>query len=112
MGRPGLTNHRKFRRLTRALGSPIVARGVLELVWDAAYECGDDYLGTAADIEQLVAWAGEPGTLARALADAGAPEGAGFIEPVDVAESAEPRYRIHDLWHHAPDYVAGRHARE
>jgi hypothetical protein len=72
----------------------------------------DDYLGTSDDIEQLVEWAGEPGALTRALVDAGRPEGAGFIEPAGGDEHGEPRYRIHDLMDHAPDYVAGRRARE
>lgn len=101
--------HRKFRRLKASLGSAIVARGVLELLWDPCYESGDDYLGTADDIEDLVGWAGERGALTKALVDAGAPEGFGFIEP--VAEGATT-YRVHDLWHHAPDYVSNRRTRE
>lgn len=109
MARPTLTTHRKFRRLKASLGSAIVARGVLELMWDACYESGDEYVGTSADIENLVGWDGEPGTLAKALLDAGAPEGYGFIEP--VAEGAST-YRVHDLWHHAPEYVAKRRQRE
>jgi hypothetical protein len=109
MARPGLTTHRKFRRLVRALGSPALARGYLELLWDSCYEAGVDYVGTAADIEQAVGWAGEPGLLARALVDAGAPEGDGFIEP---APGVDGGYRVHDLWHHAPDYVAKRRKRE
>jgi hypothetical protein len=108
MARPGLTGHRKFKRLTRVLGSPIVARGVLELLWDHCYESGDDYVGTAEDIEAIVGWTGEAG-LTRALADVGAPN-AGFIESVDDGSPA--RYRVHDLWHHAPDYVRKRRERE
>lgn len=98
-------------RLSRALGGPIIARGVLELLWDSCYECGDDYVGTADDIESLIGWAGDPGVVARALVDAGMPEGVGFIELVE-GESARPCFRVHDLWHHAPDYVAKRHKRE
>ena len=109
MGRPGLTRHRKFLRLSRALGSPALARGVLELLWDACYEAGDDYLGAAGDLEALVGWAGESGALTRALLEAGQPEGVGFIEAVD---SDAGRYRVHDLWHHAPDYVRKRRERE
>ena len=56
MGRPGLTNHRKFHRLTRMLGSAMLARGAVELMWESCYECGDDYVGTADDLEHLVAW--------------------------------------------------------
>lgn len=111
MARPGLSRHRKFLRLSRCLGGPIVARGVLELLWDSCYECGDDYVGTAEDIESLIGWVGEPGMVARGLAEAGMPEGVGFIEMVE-GDAARPRYRVHDLWHHAPDYVAKRHRRE
>src|SRR6476619_6831728 len=112
MGRPGLSIHRKFRRLVRALGSPIIARGVLELMWDAAYESGDIYIGTAEDLAAAVGWTDDPAILARALADAGQPEGYGFIEPISTADESQRRYQIHDLWHHAPDYVKKRHARE
>jgi hypothetical protein len=109
MARPGLTAHRKFKRLSRALGSPMLARGALELLWDACYEHGDEYVGTADDIEATVGWTGEPGALARALIDCGQPEGRGFIEPVPDGVGG---YRVHDLWHHAPDYVAKRRKRE
>lgn len=110
MARPGLTGHRKFRRLTRALGSAITARGCLELLWDSCYESGDENVGTAEDIEHVVGWTGEAGMLTHALAEAGAPTGVGFIERVEG--SGEPVYRVHDLWHHAPDYVAKRRKRE
>lgn len=112
MARPGLTGHRKFRRLARLLGSLIVARGALELLWDCCYEAGEDYVGTADDIEQAVGWTGERGVLARALVEAGAPEGHGFIEPVSDVVGEPIAYRVHDLWHHAPDYVAKRRQRE
>jgi len=46
-----------------------------------------------------------------ALAEAGQPEGFGFIDP-GQSVSAVPTYRVHDLWHHAPDYVAKRRKRE
>jgi hypothetical protein len=111
MARPGLTTHRKFRRLVRVLGSPILARGALELLWDSCYEAGEDYVGTSEDIENLVGWQGDPGMLTRALAESGAPEGFGFLEPVST-ESGRTAYRVHDLWHHAPDYVAKRRQRE
>lgn len=111
MARPGLTTHRKFRRLARALGSPITARGVLELMWEGCYESGNEYLGTADDLEAAIGWTGEPGMVAEALVACGAPEGHGFIEIVDP-ESAIATYRVHDLWHHAPDYVRKRHERE
>lgn len=85
-------------------------------MWELAYESGEDYLGTSDDIELSVGWAGERGVLTRALVEAGAPEGEGFIETLDTPASstvhAEPRFRIHDLWHHAPDYVKKRRDRE
>lgn len=108
MARPGLTGHRKFRRLARALGSAMVARGALELLWESCYEAGDDYVGTADDIEHLVGWTGASSVLTSALADAGQPEGAGFIELAGERQG----YRVHDLWHHAPDYVTKRRQRE
>lgn len=106
--------HRKFRRLTRLLGSHLLARGILEVIWDACYESGDSYLGTPHDIETLVGWEGEAGHLTRSLAEVGAPEGgAGFIEPVrQDPDETKTTYRVHDLWHHAPDYVQKRHRRE
>ena len=112
MARPGLVGHRKFRRLVRSLGSVIVARGALELLWDSCYEAGEDYVGTADDIENLVGWTGERGVLTRALAEAGCPEGQGFIEPISDTVDGAQAYRVHDLWHHAPDYVAKRRQRE
>lgn len=104
LARPGLTGHRKFRRLARALGSPILARGALELMWESCYESGDDYMGTATDIESVVEWTGVPGALVQALIDAGKPEGHGFIEPVYGIDK-EPTYRAHDLWSHAPRWA-------
>jgi hypothetical protein len=98
--------------LERALGSTMLARGALELLWESCYECGDDYVGTADDIEQLVRWQGEPGKLASALFDAGGPKGAGFIELDDSIEDSVPHYRVHDLFHHAPEYVTSRRSRE
>lgn len=111
MARPGLTTHRKFRRLARALGSQIIARGALELIWDSCYESGEDYVGTADDIETMVGWAGERGALAAALVDAGSPEGQGFIEPLDEGVRTPVRYRVHDLWDHVPQNVARRRRR-
>lgn len=112
MARPGLTGHRKFRRLARSLGSVLIARGALELLWESCYESGDDYVGTSEDIETLVGWTGEHGMLTRAFVEAGVPEGQGFIEPVSDVVGGPVSYRIHDLWHHAPDYVAKRRQRE
>lgn len=111
MARPTLMTHRKFRRLARALGSKLIARGALEVLWDFCYEAGTDYVGTSEDVEALIGWTGETGQLTAALVTAGAPEGRGFVEPVEPVEGT-PTYRVHDLWHHAPDYVAKRRKRE
>lgn len=111
MARPTLMTHRKFRRLERVLGSRLIARGALEILWDFCYEAGTDYVGTAEDIEALIGWTGDAGQLTAALVSAGAPEGRGFIEAVEPVLEP-PTYRVHDLWHHAPDYVAKRRKRE
>jgi hypothetical protein len=109
MARPGFIHHRKFKRLSRALGSPALARGCLEMLWDTCYEAGDDYLGTAEDVELSAYWDGEPGVLCEALLTAGGEGNPGFIEEV----SGRPgHYRVHDLYDHAPEYVQKRMARE
>ena len=79
MARPGLLQHRKFRRLARAVGSTALALGSLELVWSSAYESGDDYLGDEIDVESAAQWQGEPGALATALASAGGAGSVGFM---------------------------------
>lgn len=104
MGRPGLMRHRKFARLQRLLSSSpnskFIARGVLEVVWEAAYENGDELLGDELDLEALVGWEGEPKALASALVQSG------FVD-----ETVEG-LTVHDLWDHAPDYVKRRAERE
>lgn len=109
MGRPGLTKHRKFLRLAQTVGGKIIARGALELLWDVAYENGDDFLGDALDVEAAADWRGEPRALVRALLDAGGPGGAGFI---DEDPERPGCYRVHDLDDHSPDYVQKRLKRE
>lgn len=51
MARPGLTQHPKFRRLARLLGSAPLALGCLELMWEVCYQNGDPLLGDAVDVE-------------------------------------------------------------
>jgi hypothetical protein len=109
MGRPGLSSHRKFKRLARDLGGSYVARGVLELIWDTCYEAGDDYLGDMQDIADAAEWSGDPGVLARALWSAGGEGRAGFIED---APDSPGMFVCHDLWDHAPEYVQRRYERE
>jgi len=97
-----LSHHRKFARLSRLLGSEVVARGTLELLWDVAYENGDELLGDAGDVEYLGKWGGESGKLAAALVESG------FVD----ASDGDSSLRVHDLWDHAPDYVRKRRTRE
>lgn len=101
MARPGLMRHKKFARLARLIGNEVLARGHLELLWEVAYENGDDLVGDAGDLEHLTKWDGEPGALAAAMTQAGF---------VDQEEGGQ--YRVHDLWDHAPDYVRRRRQRE
>jgi hypothetical protein len=108
VARPGLTKHRKFLRLASTLGGVAIARGHLELLWDAAYECGDSYLGDARDVELVAGWTGEPGKLVKALLECGG-EATGFIE---LVPGRKGRYQVHDLFDHAPEYVQRRMQRE
>jgi hypothetical protein len=124
MARPGLFNHPKFVRFVRLLephvaGMPVdaatVASGILEVgLWNSAYDSGDPYLGTAANVEACCRWKGEPGALTRMLLSVGGAR-AGFIErytgPV-ITDTQEPCYQIHDLLENAPAYVSRRAARE
>ncbi len=134
MGRPGLTRHRKFSRVVRALDKiqvgfgEILARGALELLWDTTYENGDELLGDADDVENAAHWRGERGLLARALLEAGGADEDGFIEvrctcggtrkahkegkACESWRPAEGRYFVHDLLDHAPEYVATRREKE
>ena len=109
MARPGLLQHRKFKRLARSIGSIPLALGSLELLWGSCYENGDDYLGESEDVEAAAFWDGEPGCLTQAMAGAGGTGNAGFIEEL---QDRPGHYRVHDLYDHAPDYVQKRMARE
>ncbi len=100
MGRPGLSQNKKFRRLALEVKSAATARGHLELMWDSAYEAGDEVLGDSLDVELAAGWAGEPGVLTSLLTRTG------FID------EHEGVYSIHDFWHHAPAYVRKRRTRE
>ena len=115
MGRPGLSLHRKFKHLARALDSvcggmgKALARGLLEHLWEAAYQNGDDYLGAAADVEDIAGWHGEQGILVAALLSCG---GGGLPGFIDEDSDSPGHYRVHDLFDHAPDYVRKRLKRE
>jgi hypothetical protein len=91
------------------LGSRPLARGLLEQLWDAAYEAGDEFIGDGTDVEAAAGWEGAPGFLTKALLEAGGDGHAGFIEEVPGKLG---HYRVHHLWHHAPDYVRKRRQRE
>lgn len=101
MARIGLSKHRKFRALVRALGSPVIARGSLELVWDAGYETLDPVVGAVPDVEELAYWKGRKGALGAALIEAG------FL---DAREDG--LLELHDFWGNAPDYVLKRAKRQ
>jgi len=112
MARITLSTHWKFARLARTLGSKVLARGVLETLWEPCWMAGDAYCGTSEDIEALCEWKGERGALTAALLMAGA-KGAGFIEPYQgKVNGREPHYQVHDFLHHCPEYVRKRRERE
>lgn len=94
MARLNLSRHWKFRRLARAVNSAPLARGLLELLWESAYEVANDYIGDAVDIADAAGWTGEPVELVAILLDA---------ELLD--ERAPGEYVVHDLWDHVPPYV-------
>lgn len=101
MARPSLFSHRKFTRLSRMLGAPYKAAGVLEVIWHHAYQDGDPRVGTSEDVEFMVGWDGEPGACVAALVDAG------FLDRDEAGELS-----VHDLEHHAPEYVKARARKE
>jgi hypothetical protein len=99
VARINLTHHWKFRQLARALGSPVLALGTLELLWRTAYEHADDYIGSPADIAEAVYWPGAPTDLVHLLTSCG------FLD------ADGDRYRVHDLWENAPKYARLRWTR-
>ncbi|MFY9560150.1 MAG: hypothetical protein WAQ52_07945 [Terriglobales bacterium] len=109
MARPGLTQHRKFRRLARALDSEPLALGCLEFLWETCYQNGDDYLGDVLDVEAAAHWDGEQEKLCTALLTAGGDGNHGFIDELDDRPG---HYRCHDLFDHAPRYVSRRLQKE
>jgi hypothetical protein len=113
MARITLSTHWKFQRLARAVGSKVMARGVLETLWEPCWMIGDPYVGTSQDIEALCEWKGEKGALTKALLMADA-KNAGFIEPYvgNVRIQGDPHYQIHDFFHHCPEYVRRRRDQE
>jgi hypothetical protein len=127
MARDTLSNHWKFFRLVRYLGSRIMARGALELLWEGGYDSGDPGVGTAEDVEARLEWKGEAGALTAALARAGFLDPVGFdrgayatdLEAQEARDAATEatlakagRWEIHDLMVHAPTTVRRRMERE
>jgi hypothetical protein len=110
MARPGLDRHPKMMMLRRMLGEPRPhVRGYLDCLWETAYENGDPVIGTPEMVEAVAEYPGESGKLFNALLSCGGPGRAGFIEPVPGRDGL---FQIHDLYHHAPDYVKKRRDRE
>lgn len=100
MARPTLGTHPKFFRLAALVGGRAVARGALELIWEAAYASGDPFIGDAATVESLADWRGDQGALAEALVVVG------FLDVEDGG------HFVHDLEDHAPSYVLKRWEKE
>jgi endogenous inhibitor of DNA gyrase (YacG/DUF329 family) len=78
-------------------------RGHLEMLWDAAHESGNPVFECSEAVEAVVDWPGEAGSFVTLASQ----QGSNFL---DLREDG--RYEIHDYWHHAPKYVASRHAAE
>lgn len=110
MARPGCLNHPKFLTALRKSGaSRALVIGSLEIIWMACYETGNPILGDKFMVEAIAEWTGEPGKLFEALLTCGGEGQAGFIEEVPGQKG---RYQVHDLFHHAPEYVQRRMERE
>lgn len=101
MARPGLEKNVKFKRLLRRLNLPKpYVRGLLETMWDVAHESGNPVLGPDAEaVEAAAEWPGSPGVFFEAV-------------KTDWLDHKDGKWEIHDYWHHAPEYVAGRAAKE
>lgn len=108
MARPTLNGHPKFAHLSGLVGGRGPARGYLELIWDAAYACGDPVIGDARKVEAVSDWRGARGELVEALVDSG------FLDAMQTDANGKhlQTYAVHDLEHHAPDYVLKRWQRE
>src|SRR5438067_449769 len=102
MARPGFENHPKFLRLIHILRVPEPhALGYCECMWRVAYQNGDAVLGDGLAVELAAKFPGKPGTLVKALVKVGL---------IDALMGG--KYAVHDLLDHAPEYVAGRAAKE
>ena len=96
-----LLDHRKFLRLARLLAEPKAhVVGYLMLMWRRGYQTGNPLLGDELDVEAAAEFTGEPGKFATAALSAG------FID-----RDTDGRFKIHDLWDHAPEWARKRMAR-
>lgn len=102
MARPTLSTHPKFLKLAARLKSRALARGVLEIIWESCYASGDAKLGDTEAVEATADWRGKAGILVAALTECG------FIDKRGV----DGAFEVHDLEHHAPNYVLKRWAAE
>jgi hypothetical protein len=92
----------KFKKLVQILGLPRpYVRGLLELMWDVANECGNPVLGDPLSVEAAAEWPGEAKQLFRALSKARL-----------IEQDEHGLWQIHDYWDHAPVYVQRRAERE
>jgi hypothetical protein len=98
MARPELFKHWKLRRFAAImrLQTPF-AVGILETLWNTAYETGDPYIGTSYEVKMACMYEGDDVELANALADAG------FLNRIGDEE-----FEVHDLHENAPSYVRDR----
>src|SRR5262245_35761523 len=102
MARQTIFAHPKLHRLAHLLGLPRpYALGLLEYIWNVAYQSGNHVLGDALAVELAAEWVGEPGKLAATLVE---------VRLLDQLEGG--RLAIHDFWVHAPNYVGDRAVRE
>ena len=110
MPRPGFLRHRKLLKAAKLCGVPKYAMlGLIQMIWEYAYDTGDPYIGQSDDLEVIAEWDGEEGRLTRALANCGTDSGPGLIERV---EGKPEHWQVHDLYDHAPEYVRRRWSRE
>ena len=109
MARQGFSGHRKFKRFAQMIGDELAARGMVEFLWETAYEAGNDLIGDAVDVELACRWRGEPGKVVQALLACGGEGNVGLIEPDPTRPG---QFLVHDLFDHAPDYVSRRATRE
>lgn len=102
MARPTLDRHPKFRYMMRLLNIPRpLARGYLELMWDAANESGNPVFENAEFLAAAVDYDGDPCKLCTCLVE---------CNLLDV--TVDGKYAIHDYWDHCPEYALNRAKRE